>query len=255
MKRTALITGASAGIGEAFAAYYAKRGDDVVLVARRAERLAALAESLHAEYGVKTTVITADLADAGAPKEIKAAVDQQRIDVDILVNNAGYGVPLTYLDNKWETHRDMLQVMITAVAELTYLFLPAMRERRNGVVINVASVAGHIPSTAGHTLYGAVKAWMIRFSEALGFELRAQGINVCAVCPGFTYSEFHDVTGTREQVSRMPAYMWMSAEVVAAQGVEAGGTRRDRVYQRWRKSVYRPFDALSAAQAGLLAAE
>ncbi len=229
MKRTALITGASAGIGEAFAVYYANRGDDVVLVARRADRLAALAERLQIQHGVTATVIQADLADPNAPLEIKAAVDAQGINIDILVNNAGYGVPLTYLDNTWETHRATLQVMITAVAELTYLFLPAMRERGSGVLINVSSVAGHVPGTAGHTLYGAVKAWMIRFSESLGFELRAEGINVCAVCPGFTYSEFHDVTGTREQVSGMPAYMWMSAEEVVAQSVQAA-ERGELVY-------------------------
>jgi short-subunit dehydrogenase len=115
----------------------------------------------------------------------------------------------------------MLHVMVTSVAELTYRLLPAMLERGYGRIINVASLAGLVPSPGGHTLYAATKAFLIKFSEALGHEVLAKGVHVTALCPGFTYSEFHDVTGTREQMKKLPAWLWMDATTVARQGYEA----------------------------------
>jgi len=141
--------------------------------------------------------------------------------VDALVNNAGYGVPGTYLRSPWERHDATLQVMVTAVIELTYRLLPGMLERGYGRIINVASVAGLIPASAGHTLYSATKAFLIKFSESLGHEVRAKGVHVLALCPGFTHSEFHDVLGTREQMKHTPAWLWLDAETVARQGYDA----------------------------------
>ena len=216
-----MITGASAGIGEAFAEVFAAEGFDVVLVARRESRLQALAERLHGTYGVGADVIAVDLGDPQAPGHIVSELAGRGLQIDALVNNAGYGVPGAYLRSPWDTHDAMLRVMVTSVAELTYRLLPAMLDRGYGRIINVASLAGLVPAPGGHTLYAATKAFLIKFSEALGHEVRAQGVHVTALCPGFTYSEFHDVTGTREQMKRLPSWMWMDAATVARQGYDA----------------------------------
>jgi short-subunit dehydrogenase len=217
----ALVTGASAGIGTAIARELAGRGYDLVLTARRQERLAALAQTLETETGCKTWIIVADLADPQAPALIMQQIKQQGLNIEALVNNAGYGVSGAYTSSDWETHQQFLQVMIGAVAELTYRCIPEMKQHGTGRIINIASLAGLVPASAGHTLYGAVKTWMIKFSEALSAELQHKGIVVTAVCPGFTWSEFHDVTGTREQMSKMADFMWMTAEDVARQAIDA----------------------------------
>jgi uncharacterized protein len=216
---TALVTGASSGIGEAIAREYARRGIGLVLVARRRDRLVALSAQLASS--VPVSVIVEDLADAGAPARIADQLARDGIEVDILVNNAGYGVPGRFLSSDWKIHADFLQVMVGAVAELTHRLLPGMEARGRGGVLNVASVAGLVPGSAGHTMYGAVKSWMIRFSESLSLECAPRGVNVTALCPGFTYSEFHDVTGTRAQVSRMSRRMWLQADDVARAGIDA----------------------------------
>jgi uncharacterized protein len=219
--RTGLVTGASAGIGRAFAEVLAARGYHVVLVARRSERLEAAAEELRNRYRIEATVITADLASPDAVARLAADLDRRRLVVDVLVNNAGYGVPGLCEQSPWARHEDSLRVMLTAVCELTYRVLPGMIGRRWGRIINVASLAGHLPPPAGHTLYAATKAFLVRFSEALHLEHVQDGVHTCAVCPGFTCSEFHDVNGTRSTVSRVPAVMWMDAPTVAAQGYAA----------------------------------
>src|SRR5207237_941430 len=137
------------------------------------------------------------------------------------INNAGYGVPGSYLRSPWNRHDAMLQVMVSAVAELTYRLLPAMIERRYGRIIHVASLAALVPSPGGHTLYAATKAFLVKFAESLGHEVRGAGVHVTALCPGFTHSEFHDVTGTRQQMQNLPAWMWLDAQTVARQGYEA----------------------------------
>ena len=217
----ALVTGASAGIGDAFARELAARGHALVLVARRRERLDALASELATAHGVQTLVVVADLARPEAPREILEATTRAGVHVDVLVNNAGYGVPGSFLSPPWEHHRDFIQVLMTAACELCQLYLPAMRARGWGTIINVASLAGIMPGSAGHTLYAASKAFAIRFSQSLALENQSHGVQVTAVCPGFTYSEFHDVTGARALVSRMPGWMWMQAADVARQGLDA----------------------------------
>lgn len=220
-RETALVTGASAGIGAAIARELARRGYDLILTARRVERLNELAAELESEYGARTAVIPADLARPNAPASIETALKDRELEVDLLVNNAGYGVTGAYLSRPWQTHETFLQVMVRAVAELTWRLTGPMRERGHGRVINIASLAGLLPGSGGHTLYGAVKAWMISFSESLAFEMEEHGVTVTAICPGFTYSEFHDVSQMREQVSQLPDYMWMSAEEVAVQALDA----------------------------------
>jgi short-subunit dehydrogenase len=219
--RTALVTGASAGIGAAFGRVLASRGYQVVLTARRADRLDALADELRRRHHIEAVTIVEDLSDRDAPERLVAELRTRGLQIDVLVNNAGYGVPGRFDQPAWEAHAASLQVMVVAVCELTWRLLPAMIERRWGRIVNIASLAGHVPAPAGHTLYAASKSFLIRFSESLSAERSADGIFTTALCPGFTYSEFHDVTGTRARVSQMPSFMWMAAATVAEQGYEA----------------------------------
>jgi short-subunit dehydrogenase len=221
MKRRALITGASAGIGQAFAEVFAANHFDLVVTARREDRLRALAGALEQRYGGRVHVMRFDLADRAAPEALCDRLRAQGLAIDALVNNAGFGVPGAYARTTWQQQSDFLQVMVVAVAELTHRLLSQMIDRRYGRIINVASLAGLLPGSAGHTLYAASKAFVIRFSESLSLEVAPHGVHVTAICPGFTLSEFHDVTGTRAMVSRMPRFMWMDAPTVAQQGFDA----------------------------------
>jgi short-subunit dehydrogenase len=220
-RRTALITGASAGIGKAIAEVFADQGFDLVLTARRIDRLHEVARGISSAHGVKAHVIAADLADPAAPATLVREITEAGLQIDVLVNNAGYGLVGSFLDSTWKQHADFLQVMVVAVADLTHRLLPGMIARKYGRIINVASVAGMVPPTAGHTLYGAAKALMIRFSQSLAGEVRQHGVHVTALCPGFTYSEFHDVNGMRERVSRLPKLLWLDADSVARLGYDA----------------------------------
>lgn len=219
--RWALVTGASAGIGAAFVRALASRGAHVALVARRADRLETLAAEIQAAQGVRTLTIAADLSREDAPDAIFAALSRAGIEPDILVNNAGYGLPGVFLANPWSAHRDFIAVMTTSGAHLTHLALPAMRRRRWGRIIQVASVAGLVPGGAGHTLYGASKAFLVSFAQSLAAECAGSGVQVSALCPGFTYSEFHDVNGTRALVSRLPRFAFMAAEPVVDGAIAA----------------------------------
>ncbi|MFC3071236.1 SDR family NAD(P)-dependent oxidoreductase [Phenylobacterium soli] len=221
-RRLALVTGASAGIGAAFAKIFASHGYDLALTARRTDRLETLAEEIRLRHGVETLVVAADLAKAGAADRILGALSAEGRSVDALVNNAGYGLPGTFAETKWEDQAAFLQVMVTAPCELAHKVLPGMVERRFGRIVNVASLAGLVPGAAGHTLYGASKAMLVRFSQSLHLEGEPSGVHVTALCPGFTYSEFHDVNGTRAQVSAStPPWLWLGADEVAAAGYEA----------------------------------
>src|SRR5918993_977774 len=221
VRRRALVTGASSGIGMAFARVLAGQNHDLILTARRQDRLDSLAIELREAFSVDVMVIADDLADEQAPGRLAAAIAQNGLPVDVLVNNAGFGVPGSYANTTWRQQRDFLQVLVIAVAELTHHLLPGMVTRRWGRIINVASLAGLMPGVAGHTLYAASKSFVISFSESLALETSGRGIHVTATCPGFTVSEFHDVTGTRGQVSRMPGFMWLDAESVARGSYDA----------------------------------
>jgi short-subunit dehydrogenase len=216
-----LITGASSGIGAAFAEIFAANGFDLVITARREDRLRLVAARLEQRYGIRVLVFVADHARQDTAERLCAELAARGLTIDALVNNAGYGVPGTYVASPWQRHQDMLQVMVVGLAELTHRLLPGMIERRYGRIINVASLAGLVPAPAGHTLYAAAKALVIKFSEALSNEVRRHNVNVTAVCPGFTLSEFHDVTGTRGQMNKMPQWMWLDARTVARQAFDA----------------------------------
>jgi short-subunit dehydrogenase len=220
-RRTALITGASAGIGRELALVFAAHDFDVVLVARRAERLEALAQEVQGKYGVTAHVVVSDLADPAAPRALFDEMARRHIMVDALVNNAGYTVPGHFRDTTWADQAGLIQVMVTAVAELCHLFGPGMAARNYGRIINVASLAGHLPGAAGGTLYAASKSFVIKMSESLALEYQNNNVNVTALCPGFTYSEFHDVAGNRAAMNKLPKVLWMDGDVVAREAYDA----------------------------------
>ena len=221
-RRLALVTGASAGIGAAFARILASHGYDVALTARRADRLDKLAEELSLRFGVEALTVTADLAEPEAPGHILDHLTAHGRTVDCLINNAGYGLSGVYADTRWEDQRAVIQVMVTAPSELAHRVLPGMIHRKFGRIVNVASLAGLIPGAAGATLYGATKAFMVRFTQSLHLETQGQGVHVSALCPGFTLTEFHDVNGTRQRVTAAtPRWAWHSAEAVAEAGWRA----------------------------------
>ncbi len=155
------------------------------------------------------------------PAAIAAAIAAEGVRVDILINNAGYGEPGHFENAEWQVHRDFIEVMVTSYAHLARLFLPGMQARGFGRIINVASIAGLIPGSAGHTLYGATKAFLVSFSQSLAAENIGKGVLVSALCPGFTYSEFHDVNRTRGLVNALPRYMFMDARLVAEMALDA----------------------------------
>lgn len=225
-RRLCLVTGASAGIGAAFARVYASHGYDLFLTARRQERLDTLAAELRLHHEVEAFTVAADLAKPGAVDQVLSAVAAEGRDVDVLVNNAGYGLPGSYAATSWSEQQAFLQVMTVSVAEFAHKVLQGMLDRRFGRIVNVASLAGLVPGSAGHTLYGASKALLIRFSQSLHQETMGTGVHVTALCPGFTYSEFHDVNGVREEMSELPEWLWLGADEVAAIGYEAAEANR-----------------------------
>ena len=226
-KPWALVTGASAGIGTEFCRQLAARGYQLVLVARRADKLSAVAKELLDDYAAHSLVITADLSRTDASRSIVDQLEKENINIEFLVNNAGYGLPGSFHVPDWQSHADFIQVMMTAVCELTWRLLPGMQKREKGFIVNVASVAGLVSASAGHTLYGASKSFLIRFSQSLALENKDKGVRVRALCPGFTYSEFHDVNGTRKMISQLPAYLWLKADHVFADTIRSMSTNID----------------------------
>ena len=221
-RRLCLITGASAGIGAAFAEVYARRGYDLVLTARRGDRLSQVAEAVAARHDVDILVLPEDLADPGAPERLVRRIADGGRQVAALVNNAGYGLTGGYAALGWPDQAAMLQVMLTAPCELAHRLLPDMTGQGFGRIVNVASLAGLLPGYPGHTLYGPIKAFLVKLSQALRAETLKRGVHVTALCPGLTYSEFHDVNATRAELTRRaPAWLWQDAEAVAIAGYRA----------------------------------
>ena len=187
-----LITGASSGIGAAYAHAFAERGSDLVLVARRTDRLRALADELEAAHGIRAEVHTADLSLPGAGRALRAAVDG---DIDAVINNAGFGVHSLLAETDPELLEREIAVDVTALVDITRAFLPAMLSAGRGAIVNVASTAAFqpIPRMA---VYGASKSFVLSFTRAVWDEARAHGVKVLAVAPGATRTEFFDVVGT-----------------------------------------------------------
>ncbi|MEM1111011.1 MAG: SDR family NAD(P)-dependent oxidoreductase [Pseudomonadota bacterium] len=216
----ALITGASAGLGKTFAEQLAASGHSLVLVARRLEKLESLAESLRDRFGVEVHCLRADLSQPEAPLTLFNAVEELGVTVDYLINNAGAAGPDLLEERDWSQQQDNFQLMLLAIAHLCHLFIPGMRERGFGRVINVSSVAGRIARKAGGN-YGPIKAYLVALSEELNLTLAPSGVHVCALCPGFTHTDFHETAGMMDMKNSLPAWLWYDAEVVVREGLTA----------------------------------
>jgi len=219
-KGAALVTGASAGLGAEFARQLAARGHDLLLVARREERLKDLARELGAAHGVRVDVFGADLAEAEAPARIERFVAERGLQIDWLVNNAGVAGPDLLEDRDWSAQARFFELMMTSVAQLCHRFIPPMRERGFGRVINVSSFAGRLARPAGAN-YGPAKAYLVALSEELALVLRGSGVQVSALCPGFTHTEFHEVAGLMDMKRGLPGFIWYDAATVVREGIEA----------------------------------
>jgi short-subunit dehydrogenase len=246
---TALITGASAGLGAEFARQLAAEGTDLVLVARRLDKLEALAAELRNAHGVHVDVMAADMTLAEAPAELRRQTLERGLHVDYLVNNAGSEGPDLIHTRDWSRNEDYLRLMMTSVAAMCHEFIPAMLERRFGRVINVASVAGQI-TVAGDYSYGPTKAYLIALSKALASSFRADGVHVMALCPGFTHTEFHVSEKLTAMKKATPGFIWYDADVVVREALAALEKGRDeytsgRLYrflipvlrQRWTRGL------------------
>ena len=217
---TALVTGPTAGIGRGFADEFARRGLDLVLVARDEERLAAVAEELTTAYGIRCEVLAADLGVRADVDRVAARLADPARPISVLVNNAGMGLNASFVRDDVEDEQRLLDVLVVAVMRLTHAAVPGMIERGQGVVINVSSVAGWI--TGG--TYSAAKAWVTVFSESLAVELADTGVRVTAVCPGFVRTEFHARAGM--DMASMPDWMWLDVPAVVSQAIRDLARRR-----------------------------
>jgi len=223
--RTYLITGASSGIGAQFARSYAAQGLNLVLVARRLPRLQELAFELMAAHGVSIVCIEADLSRRADVIHLLQQIKDELIQVDGLVNNAGYSLPHTFDKTTIEQQMAFVEVSVTTPTYLARALLDPMLNRGFGRIINVSSMVAFSPGAAGHTLYPAAKAYMLKFSRSLAAEVAEKGVKVTALCPGTTESEFQHTNGMTKVLKDRPSRMSMSAQTVveaAIRGNEAG---------------------------------
>ena len=211
----ALITGGSSGIGAELARQLAAGGANLLLTARRRDRMEALAAGLREMHGISAEIFVADLAQPNAPAEIFSFTQEKGIAVELLVNNAGFGIYGEFHKHDLARELEMVQVNVTAVVHLTHLFLPQMIERGSGDILIVSSAAGFqgVPSLVN---YAATKAFALHFAEGLAEEVRSYGVHVCALCPGSTASEFRQVAGKSG-----PGGPQETAEKVARVGLKA----------------------------------
>ncbi len=211
---TALITGASSGLGAEYAVQLAARGADLVLVARGTEALEALAARLREEQGVAVDVCTADLTNSDDIDRVAALLRDPEHPIDLLVNNAGFGLPLRFADNDIADEVAHLRIHVEAPMRLMHAALGSMRGR-GGRILNVASVAGFIPRST----YAASKRWLIAFSEWANAEYRRDGVSVTAVCPGFTHTSFHERMGLEPGKEGIATALWLHAPDVVRESL------------------------------------
>jgi len=221
MAETALITGASSGIGEALARRFAGAGFDLVLVARSADKLKALAEELTSEYGIKAKAHPADLTQPGAAEKLAAAMKRGKRRIDILVNNAGILEHGEFVGMRASRHRELIELNVTSLSEMLAHFLPAMVERGSGKVLNVASIAAFQPIPMLAT-YAATKAYVLSLTESLSEELQGTGVTITALCPGITATSMLDKAQEGSSgLEQLPGFVIGTAEAVAGEGFDA----------------------------------
>jgi short-subunit dehydrogenase len=208
MAQWALVTGATAGIGESFTRLLASKGYNIALVARDEVRLHERAGALREKYGIQTFVMPADLATKGGVKLVEKYI--QSYEIEVLINNAGFAINKTFTLSNLGDEQDLLNVLVRTPMRLMHVILPGMKERISGTIINVSSIAGFI---AGGT-YSAAKSYLTVLSESLNKELKGTGVIVCALCPGFTRTEFHQ--RARMKLKGLPSFMWLNPDKLVA---------------------------------------
>jgi short-subunit dehydrogenase len=221
MTRTALITGASAGLGVEFANQLAASGNDLILVARRKQKLEEVAKSLREKHGVTVTTVSADLSDPQAPQELFEFTRSANLTVDYLINNAGSAGPHLLEEKDWAPQARFLELMMLSVPHMCHHFIPPMRERGFGRVINISSFAGRLPRPDAGSHYGPSKAYVIALTEELDLTLRGTGVHASALCPGFTHTDFHETADLGEMKAALPSFVWYTAETVVRDGLRA----------------------------------
>lgn len=224
--KTALVTGASSGLGVDFARQLAAKGANLVLVARREEQLRAVAADIEKEYPISAQIVAMDLAAPGAPQALYDDLRQRGIQVDVLVNNAGFGVFGDFASIPWEREKAMLDIDIITLTHMTKLFVQDMLARKSGYILQVASVGAYQPSPT-YATYSAAKAYVLMMGEALNYELRRSGVSVTVISPGVTATEFLKVSG--QPPSLYQRIMMMDSPSVARIGVESMLRRRSSV--------------------------
>jgi len=230
---TALTTGASSGIGAEFARQLAAEGMDQVLVARRADRLAALADELTKKYSVRCHTIATDLSHAEAPQQVFAGTESKGLKIDWLVNNAGFGTNGRFETLPLDRELEEIQLNVGALVALARLYLPGMIERGHGQIVNLGSVGSWVPTPYMAT-YSATKAFILSFSDAIAAEVAGKGVGVLALCPGATKTEFQEVAGVSESV---PEFTYMSAQVVVRQAIAAAKSGKRTLVPGWMNKV------------------
>jgi uncharacterized protein len=215
MARTALITGASSGLGAEYARQLAARGTDLVLVARDRDALRELADKLTSEHGIGVDVLVADLLDAQQLAQVAERLADSRHPIDMLVNSAGFGLPLAFERNDIDDEVRHLDLLVEVPMRLMHAALGPMLQRRSGRIVNIASVGGFIPRST----YGACKGWLISFSRWADGRYAGRGVTVTAVCPGFTHTNFHERIGIPPGQEGIADWMWLEARDVVAESL------------------------------------
>ena len=228
---TALITGATAGIGASYANLLAKEGFDLILVARDLPRLNKVAKELNKRFGVKTQCIKADLTKPSQLAKVEKRVADLKKPIDVLVNNAGFGIKDSFTVSNLDKEQELLDVLVTAPMRLTHAVLPVMIKRNTGIIVNVSSVASFI---AGGT-YSAAKSYLTVFSESLHTELRGTNVKLSALCPGFTRTEFH--ARGRMKMTALPKFMWLNSDELVSKSWNYAKANRVICIPGWQYKI------------------
>lgn len=229
---TALITGASAGLGAEFARQLARRGADLVLVARSVDALEELSAELRSAHGVAVEILSADLTEEDDLARVVSRLTDRDDPIDLLINNAGFGLSLQFADGDISDEVRHLRLLVEAPMRLSHAALNAMRGR-GGRIVNVASVAAFVPRAT----YGACKAWLVSFSRWANAQYARDGVTVTAICPGFTHTSFHERMGLPPGEEGVPTWMWLDARSVVTQGLRDTALGRSVSVPSWRYKV------------------